>query len=196
MKKSAILFALLFCSAFPLFAQSTQFGVIVGGSRRFVDTAHAAPGTTLSDDSFDLSNSTFDIFYSTEIEPGTAFKLKAGRIQTQVGFADGTEDVNGNERDLRHDVEGEVQHVEGIIEYRFSEPFGSTSLFGGVGLYRHSSDTAGFDTMTDLGFSGGVNADFPITRRYGLVVEGTYHWTQAEFHPRYMTLGAGLRIAF
>lgn len=196
MKKTAILFALTLFGALPLVAQTTEFGAIVGGSRRMVDTATPAAGTQFSDDTFELSNSTVDIFYGVELDPGTIFKIKAGRIETPVAFADGTEEVNGKTRNLRHDVEGEVQHLEGIVEYRFSEAFGSTAFFGGIGLYRHQSDDSAFDTTSDLGFTGGLNAVFPITRRYGLMVEGTYHWTQADFHPRYITLGAGLRLAF
>ena len=36
MKRASMLCVLLLFSAIPLFAQSSEFGVIVGGSRRFV----------------------------------------------------------------------------------------------------------------------------------------------------------------
>ena len=44
--------------------------------------------------------------------------------------------------------------------------------------------------------TAGVNSDFPISRRYGVLLEAAYHWTHAEFQPRYLTLGAGLRVSF
>ncbi len=38
--------------------------------------------------------------------------------------------------------------------------------------------------------------DFPLSRRYGVVVEGTYHWVNYHYRPRYLTLTGGLRITF
>ena len=42
----------------------------------------------------------------------------------------------------------------------------------------------------------GVNADFPFSRRYGLIAEGTYHWLHTKVRQRFVTLTAGLRISF
>ena len=42
MKRASMLLALMLFGAFPLFAQSTEFGVIVGGGRRFVGTGDEA----------------------------------------------------------------------------------------------------------------------------------------------------------
>jgi hypothetical protein len=61
-------------------------------------------------------------------------------------------------------------------------------------MYRQGAE--GFESTTNFGFNAGVNADFPITRRYGVVVEAAYHWNRAEFQPRYLTLGGGLRVSF
>jgi hypothetical protein len=91
-------------------------------------------------------------------------------------------------------VDGEIQHIEANVEYRFSEPFGTTGLFAGIGFYRQSGDDS--ESTTNYGVNGGVNADFPLSRRYGIVVEGTYHWTSADFQSRYMTVAAGLRVSF
>src|SRR5206468_12558732 len=88
---------------------------------------------------------------------------------------------------------GRIEHVEGILDYRFSEPFGSTGLFAGAGMYRA---TGGNHTQTDFGLSFGVNGDFPIHPRFGVVVEGTYHMTRLETHTRFITATAGLRVSF
>jgi len=95
---------------------------------------------------------------------------------------------------FRRDVEGEVQHLEANVEYRFSEPYGTTGLFAGVGFYRQTAPDS--DATVNYGVNGGVNADFPLNRRYGIVLEGTYHWTNSHFQSRFMTVGAGLRVSF
>jgi hypothetical protein len=91
-------------------------------------------------------------------------------------------------------VDGTVTHVEANVEYEFTEVFGSTAFSAGLGMYRQSGP--GFDSETAVGANFGVNADFPITKRYGVVLDGTYHWMRTDFQPRFLTIGAGLRIGF
>ena len=191
MKKAAFLLLLLAVPALPSFAQTTfsEFGITLGGTRRTGSNDNLPAGTSV-DGGFSFENSSVEIYYGVELEPGSMFKLKAGRMETPVTFE---EDVNGVEVQQVYD-DGRVEHVSGVVEYRFSEAFGSTSLFGGVGMYRHSADGAG--SSTDYGFSGGINADFPLSRRYGIKVEGTYHWVNSDYRPRYLTVGAGLRVSF
>lgn len=188
MKKLLLTLGFLLLGAAPAFAQSSEFGVLFGGSRRFIDSAPAASGTTLTDEGFSFSNSVVDLYYGVEVDPGTRFRLKVGRIETPVAFAE-REGATRVRRDVRN---GEVQHVEGLVDYRFSEAFGSTGLFGGVGLYRQQAE--GFSSTTSYGFTGGINADFPLSRRYGVITEVSYHWTRQDFRPRYLTVTAGLRI--
>jgi hypothetical protein len=87
-----------------------------------------------------------------------------------------------------------AQHADGVIEYRFSEPYGYTGLFAGAGIYRQKT---GSREETDYGVQGGITALFPLNRTYAIAVEGAYHWVNV-YHPRprYVTVGAGLRIAF
>lgn len=196
MKKPLFLLVLTLFCAIPAAAQSSEFGITLGGSSRTVDDAVNENDVPFLDDELSLSRSAVDLFWGLQIEEGTWLKIKAGRIQTPVAV-----DVSpvqnprppANQR-IRRDVEGEVQHIEANAEYRFSEPFGTTALFAGVGLYRHSGE--GVETESNWGWNAGVNADFPITRRYGLLIEGTYHWTRADFRPRYLTIGGGLRVSF
>lgn len=177
--------ALTIAGALPAAAQSTEFGILLGGSSRASVKGTQTATDENVDTGFSFSNSSVDLYYSRQLDPDTNFKIKAGRINTAVSFAD----ANGG----RIDADGELQHVDGLIEYRFSEVFGSTGLFAGVGLYRAEG---GNRSETDYGFSGGVNADFPLSRNYGVIVEGTYHVTNLEFRPRYVTVSGGLRFSF
>jgi hypothetical protein len=197
MKRTSLFAAVLLLSALPVFAQSNEFGFIVGGSRLFVDGADSEPDVVFSDSTFSLSNNSFDLFWATQMEPATWLRFKVGRIQTPIPIAYIGPDNNdqGTEPNLyRRDVDGEVQHAEVNVEYRFSEPYGSTGLFAGVGLYRQSAPDE--ESTSNFGFNAGVNADFPITRRYGVVLEAAYHWNRTEFQPRYLTFGGGLRVSF
>jgi len=192
MKKFAFLLVVSVV-AVPVFAQSTEFGALFGGSKRITGNDEAPTGGSLLNDSFKLSNSTIDLYYAVQVDEGTVFKINIGRINTPVGFR-AREVRDGETVNVRRDVEGEVQHASGLIEYRFSEPFGSTGLFLGVGVYRHAA--SGFSSTTDYGFSGGLSGDFPISRKYGFIVAATYHQTYTEFRPRYLTVAAGLRLSF
>lgn len=191
MKRTSILFVLIVLSALPAVAQSSELGVIVGGSRRFVDGAPKEEGVEFDDSTFSLSNNSFDLYWALQMGPEMYIKFKGGRIQgpVAVGYK-----IPGSDTLFRRDVEGEVQHLEANVEYRFSEPYGTTGLFAGVGFYRQSAEDS--DSTSNYGVNGGVNADFPLNRRYGIVLEGTYHWTSSDFQSRFMTVGAGLRVSF
>jgi hypothetical protein len=198
--KKTLLLAVLLLSAVPGFAQSSEFGIIVGGSRRGVDHPPSREGLppeeAFIDDEFTISNSAVDLYYGFAIEPQTWIKIRAGRIETPVRYVESvTRDADGEiTQRFGADVEGEAQYANIVAEYRFNEAFGRTGLFGGVGFYRHSGD--GIDSSSNYGWLAGVNADFPMTRRYGLMLEATHHWTRAEFKPKYLTFGAGLRVSF
>ena len=196
MKRAPLFLALLLVfSAFPVLAQSTEFGVIVGGSRRFIDKDKAdagpAPRNNILDSEFSFANTSVDLFWGVSVDEDTMLKLKVGSIETEVAEGFRT-DPDGDL--LRNDVEGEVQHLDASVEYRFSEAYGKTAIFGGVGLYRLSGE--GIKSTQSFGWHFGINADFPVTRRYGVVVESAYHWTRAAHEPTYLTLGGGLRISF
>ena len=191
MKRAAFLLAFLLISALPMAAQSTtEFGVLFGGSKRVIKSNTAADGTVLLNPGFKFSNSAVDIYYALQVDPETMFKVQVGRIDSPVGIRE--QDSAGNF--VRRDVQGQVQHAEGLIEYRFSEPLGATGLFAGVGMYRHSA--TGFSSTTDWGIPIGVTADFPMTRTYGFILAATYRFTNADFRPKYLTISGGLRLAF
>jgi hypothetical protein len=186
MKKSALFLGFLLLAAAPSFAQYQQFGVLLGGSERTYKNQDQSARHDLKG-SFNLSNSVKEAWYGVDIEPDTMFKIKFGQIDGPVG------PVSGSGVTPVTPVKGKYQHVDGIIDYRFSEPFGSTGLFLGVGLYRGTAP--GFSD-SNFGMSGGVNGDFPISRRFGIVVEGTYHWIYLPYRPHLITATGGLRVRF
>ena len=56
--------------------------------------------------------------------------------------------------------------------------------------------SCGNQAETNYGLLGGVNGDFPITKRTGFIAEVTYHWINYNFKVRYLTLSGGLRFSF
>lgn len=188
--KRAALAAVVALIALPLAAQTaplagstSQFGILFGGSKRMNDI----PGTQGRSDikDFSFSNSVKEIYIGTRLEPDTLFKIKAGEIDVPVLVANGT----GFDK-----VKGKVDHVDAIVDYRFSESFGSTGIFGGIGMYRSTAPGVADDTNAGLSF--GINADLPLSNRYGLIVEGTYHYLHTDVRQRFITATGGLRISF
>jgi hypothetical protein len=193
MTKTVLKLALLLLVAFPLFAQTSEFGFSLGGVQRRASTVEKDAGLDRTD-FWNFSDSAKEIYYAIQLEPGTRFKLKAGEVNTSTVFVtDAT--ITDKTDPARYTVydNGRIEHVEGILDYRFSEPFGSTGLFAGAGMYRA---TGGNHAQSDFGLSFGVNGDFPINPRFGVVVEGAYHMTRLETHTRFITATAGLRVSF
>jgi hypothetical protein len=194
------LLLLILFAATSAFAQTSEFGILLGGSKRLISHSDQAAGLGVSDN-FRFSNSVREIYYAVQLDPGTKFKIKAGQIEGPVAFQYATPT-----RTARTDsAKGTVEHVDGLIDYRFSEAFGSTGLFAGVGLYRQRGtitdqavpvEQRGTQTETNYGFQGGVNGDFPLSRRVGFIAEVAYHWINYHYKPRYVTLTGGLRFSF
>lgn len=201
MTKSACMLAILLAAAAPLMAQTNEFGALIGGSDRLISHSDQAAGIGVNN-SFTFSNSDREIFWGTQLDPGTFFRIQAGQIIGPEAY----QYVNAAGSTARTDIrKGTMEHVNAIIDYRMSEAFGSTGLFAGFGLYRQRgtiTDPAvpvaqqGTQTETNWGLVGGVNTDFPITRRTGFIAELAYHWVNYHYKVRYLTLGAGLRFSF
>lgn len=183
MRKSGWILAFLLSAALPAAAQHNEFGVLFGGSKALKSAAGRGS----------FERGLREIYYGISLDPGTVFKVKLGRLDADTKFKTGQKDATG--RDIyTSDPDGSIEHADGIIEYRFSEAYGYTGLFAGAGLYRQQGN--GRDE-TDYGFQGGVNSLFPISRRYAFQLEAAYHVMNFNRpRPRYLTLGAGVRIAF
>lgn len=212
MRKPAF-FLLFLLAAVPCLAQENtqQFGFLIGGSERLYShsdkasrDAYCAQPTVPADCPVDLPGSNFRlgdrnlaVFYQINIEPETAFRIEAGQINSDIGgnFPN-PKPATGepHPQDFRAPVHGHIQHVDGIVQYSVSEPFGKTGIFAGFGMYRWSAPT--ISTETNYGYMVGISGDFPITRKYGFVAEGAYHWLNMTPKSRYITLSGGLRVAF
>ena len=213
MKKPAC-FLLFLLFAAPAFAQTgQQFGILLGGVKRLYsgrDKLDATDNTAgvnenLPIDRFRLTSGAREVFYAVQIEPATLFKIQAGQWNSDVGIVQSGKDhktgavIGDGQTHLP--TSGTVQHVDGIVDYRFSEPFGSTGLFAGFGLYRWSASGTSdavhdVPTETNYGYVFGVNGEFPMTKRYAIMVEGAYHWINMSSPVRYVSVMGGLRVAF
>src|SRR5438552_10761099 len=107
------LILLMVFAATPAFAQTSQFGILIGGSKRLISHSDEAAGLGISDN-FKFGNSVREIYYSLELDPGTRFKIKAGEIEAPVAFQFAT--ASGK---VRSDLpKGKVQHADALIDYR------------------------------------------------------------------------------
>jgi hypothetical protein len=192
MKKTLILLGLSLVAAVPVFAQHNEIGLLVGGAK-----AMKTPAGGKSD----FQHGFEEISYGVSLEQDTIFKIKLGRMNATTAFAQSAKDDKGNNIVDPGDIDpnGQIEYADAVIEYRFSEPFGSTGLFAGTGLYRQSGRSASGAHLqeSDYGFVAGLNGLFPITRNVGISAEAAYHWV--HFYnpkPRYASLGVGLRLAF
>ncbi len=205
MIKTALALILLTLVALPAFAQTSELGIAFGGvSRRPLgpDKRPVGPDNKVPPiaSGWNFGSSVKEIYYSVVVEPGTRFKIKAGEMDSKLTFVTTTPAIPATATtaeipatSTRQHLNGQVEHIEGLVDYRFSEAFGSTGLFAGAGLYRQKG---GGRNETNYGLSAGVNGDFPLSKRYGIVVEGTYHWTNFDARSRYITATAGLRMKF
>jgi hypothetical protein len=217
MRKS-FCFLLFLLVAAPAFAQTSnqQFGILLGGTKRLYsghDKEAGIPENNVANiavnlpiDRFRLTSGVREVFYAVQVEPATWFKIQAGQWTTDVGIVQSGKQLSKPDHPLTGDparfpTRGTIQHADGIVDYRFTEPFGSSGIFAGLGLYRWSAPTNdnpvfSVPTETNYGYVFGVNGEFPMSRRYAFMVEGAYHWINMSSPVRYVTVTGGLRAAF
>jgi hypothetical protein len=179
MKTTAFVLAFFLLGSASTFAQTSQIGLLFGGSQALSSDAIGGRG-------FRLSNHVKEAFFAYRIEEATLFKIRGGEIKAPVTFPD----AQGGRNNFQ---QGSIAHVDAIIDYRFSEIWGQTGLFAGIGGYRQRHDT--FEE-TKPGITAGVNGDFPMNRRFGIVTEASYHWVNFRYHARYVTATGGVRFSF
>jgi hypothetical protein len=183
MKKTAFSLVILLAAALPAAAQTNEIGILFGGSKAMKSAAGKGP----------FERGLRQIYYGVQIEPGTWIKVNLAKFDTQTAFQTGTFDVHGKQI-FTTDKNGSIEHADVIVQYSFSEPWGSTGLFAGGGIYRQNGSGR---SETDWGYQLGVNGLFPLSRRYGVVGEASYHYMNFYApRPRYVTGGIGLRMTF
>lgn len=216
MKKSAVFLLFLFVAAPALAQTGQQFGILIGGTKRLYSSRDkldaqdntAGVNETLPIDRYRLTHGVREVFYAVQVEPAVLFKVQAGQWDTDVGIVQSGKDhktglpIGDGESAATHlPRSGTVRHADAIIDYRFSEPFGTTGLFAGLGIYRWSASGTSdavhdVPTATNYGYTFGVNGEFPMSKRYAFMVEGAYHWINMSSPVRYVTLSGGLRVGF
>jgi hypothetical protein len=192
MKKPVLTALFVLLAALPLAAQTSEFGILAGGSRAIGIPAADGTSNQTGINDFHFGGSVKEVYFGTRVDPETVFRVRVGTAD--VALIHPERNSAGDLTGKRTAARGTVDHVDAIVDYRFSEPFGWSSIFGGIGMYRTRVPSEASDT--NAGFTAGVNAGFPLTRRFGLMVEGSYHWTHTDIRQRWVTLTGGLRMSF
>lgn len=167
MMRRLIVLCVLVLTSTSALAQSASFGFMLGGAESLED------GLDLN-----LGNTVREVFFTTDLELGVLFRIKAG--QADIDEIDRT---------------GKIEYLQALIDYRFHEVFGSTSLFFGPGLYRHKP-AGGLEDETEYGLSGGINGEFPFSRRVAFLAELSYHWVNFDDPYRFLTATGGIKLSF
>jgi hypothetical protein len=165
------LVAIAFVVALPVFvqAQTSAVGMSFGIAEPTADGLD-----------FNLKDSTLEIYYQVPLDVGTSLKLKYGTLESDL-------EIEGTK------AEGDLQYLDLLVSYEFDETFGKSSFFGGIGMYRQE---IGDLDESDYGFVIGVNATFPVTRRFALTSELSYHYAHFEADTGFLILTGGLEINF
>jgi hypothetical protein len=175
MKRFLFFAALLTLGTTAMDAQTMAVGFQLGIS--------AMTDDSFSLDSFDDEVKEIWIAFDTDGE-GTVFKLKAGELDSNDWIALGAPGITDD---------GSITYIDAIVEYRFSEVFGSSAIFAGLGGYRQKFGT--YDE-SDFGGTVGVNALFPVNRRFGITGEVAYHFVDFDVARKFLMASAGVRFNF
>lgn len=133
-----------------------------------------------------LGNGSFQISASMVTEPRTVVGVRYG----QIGF--GTDEPL---EDLRN---ADLSYLTLAGEYKFDQSFYEAGMFVGLGAYElEGIDPAGRSRDdTALGIAIGATGEFPITRRFGVVLEFTGHVTDLDTAQFFGTAHGGLVVHF
>lgn len=129
---------------------------------------------------FNLKDPVLEVFYRVPLDKGTSVGLKYGTLESDLEI-EGVKD------------EGDLQYLDVIVSYEFDETFGRSSMFAGIGLYRQE---LGDLDESDYGFVAGVNATFPVSRRFSLLSELSYHYAHFEADTSFLILTGGFQFNF
>jgi hypothetical protein len=174
MKKALLLSVIAtFVLSTPLAAQAFRVGFNLGAAQTIEDGVDVR-----------FREAIREVWFGAELEPTTFFKIKVGQTDIEDRTPIG---IPGLPR------EGRIDYVDALVEYRFYEVFGSTGLFLGPGFYRQRLGTT---ESSDWGLHGGVNGEFPITRRFAAVIELGYHWISNDERTRFLSAMGGFRVGF
>lgn len=164
--------AIAFFVALPAFVQAQQ------SSSVGMSLGIAEPTADGLD--FNLKDTALEIFYQVPLDEGTNLRLRYGTLESDL-------DIKGTKGT------GDFQYLDLLVAYEFDESFGKSSMFAGIGMYRQE---IGDLDESDYGFNAGVNATFPVTRRFAFTSELSYHYAHFESETGFLILSGGVAINF
>ena len=129
---------------------------------------------------YNLEDTVLELYYKVPLDKGTSLRLKYGTLESELEI--------GDVKDT-----GDLQYLDLLVAYEFDETFGNSSLFAGVGMYRQE---IGDLDESDYGFAAGVNATFPVTRRFAFTSELAYHYAHFEADTGFLMLTGGIEFNF
>ena len=172
--------ALIALAAVPGDASAQQlYSFTVSASAGFGGSLDANPGDEITLGSYQFAA-------SIVTEPRTLVGVRVGRI----GFDD--------DEPLQSLFDADLTYLTLAGEYKFDQTFYEGGMYVGIGGYRlEGTDAAGSSQDdTSFGLAVGVTGEFPITRRFGVVVELAAHATDLDQAQLFATGQAGLAFRF
>ena len=160
-------------SAQQLYSFTVSAAAGIGGS------FDADPG-----DGFD--HGTFQLGAALVTEPQTLVGVRYG----EIGFGSG--------EPLESLFDADLSYLTLAGEYKFDQTFYEAGMYVGLGGYRLEGTDAGGASQDDTSFGlvVGVTGEFPITRRFGVVVEFAGHYTDLDEAQIFATGVGGVAVHF
>lgn len=144
-----------------------------------VDVLGTLGGSPDADPGNSLTNRGYQLNVLLVTEPRTLVGLRAGKLSL---------DKDGDFNDLR-DAKLSYASIGG--EYRALTSAYESGVFLGIGGYRIEGNTANRSTSnTSWGLSVGVTSEFFITRRFGILLELSGHYTDLK-EAQFFVMGHG-----
>lgn len=132
-----------------------------------------------------FGNPSYQLGFSLVTQPRTLVGVRFG----QLGF--------GSER-FDNLVDAELTYLTVAGEYRFDEGYYDGGLYLGIGGYKLDGTQVapGGGEGTGIGLAFGVNGEFEINRRFGILVELSGHYADLEQAHFFAMAHAGLAYHF
>lgn len=119
-------------------------------------------------------------------EPRTLFEVRVG----QIGFS--------SDEPLENLLDADLTYLTLAGEYKFDQTYYESGIYLGLGGYQLEGVDAGGADRDDTGFGLvlGVTGEFPITRRFGVLVEFSGHYADLDTAQFFAMGHAGVAFHF
>ncbi len=189
-----MLLACAMTAAVALPAGAQVFGI--GGAAGIV--ADVSSGAAFSDFQWGEANGWFEY----RMEPRTVLRLMYGSMWTQQSSS-GAEVTTSDGTVTLPELDETVNYGIVSVSYLFWEGFFTSGLFAGIGGYGIRPDPVppGAEPYADehetvFGWHAGVDGEFQVSKRLGLVMRFTYHNVSAHPHRQFVNSDAGIVVRF